>query len=267
MPRQFSEKTVNRMAQPIEWHRNPLLAKIEAIVTLGPEERDFVRSFERNRRRFSAREELVRQSESASHCGVLFDGWAMRFKTLSDGRRHIINFILPGDFYGLFSTLVATADHSVTTLTAGSLAILEGNTLAESFRHHPKIGAALAWFGARDEALIAERATGLGRRTALERMAHMLLELLRRLEVVQLAQNNRYELPVTQEILADTLGLSLVHANRTLRQLREHRLIDIEGQNIYLLNLRALREIADFDDLYLHLRRMPKRVERQFTAA
>jgi CRP-like cAMP-binding protein len=246
---------------------SPLIRKMEALVSLGPAERDFLDSLIGHQRSVPARTELIHQGDRYKACGVLHEGWAIRYKTLSDGRRHIINFLLPGDFFGLFAALMETADHCVATLTPGALSMVDTGALAESFRRYPKIGAALAWFGAREEALIAERATGLGRRSALERMAHMLLELLKRLEVVALAHDNRYELPVSQEILADTLGLSLVHANRTLRRLRERGLIDLDGQTIFLRNVRVLRDIADFDELYLHLRRMPKRVERQFSAA
>jgi len=98
-------------------------------------------------------------------------------------------------------------------------------------------------------------------------MAHILLELLKRLEVVAMADDGRFELPVTQEILADTLGLSLVHVNRTLRRLREGGLLETEGQRFWLRDLRALAEVADFDDLYLLLTRMPKRVLRRFETA
>ncbi|HZH26801.1 MAG TPA: Crp/Fnr family transcriptional regulator [Azospirillaceae bacterium] len=244
-----------------------MLRKIEAVLSLGDAERAFVARLETDTRRIEARADLVKQGERAGRMGVLRSGWAMRYKTLSDGRRHVINFVLPGDAFGLFGTLFDASDHSVAMLTDGELAYVEADTLVAMFHEHPKLAAAFAWFAAREEAMLAERAAGLGRRTALERMAHILLELLKRLEVVAMADDGRFELPVTQEILADTLGLSLVHVNRTLRRLREGGLLETEGQRFWLRDLRALAEVADFDDLYLLLTRMPKRVLRRFETA
>ena len=246
---------------------SPLLRKIEAVVSLQPEEREFIQGLEKDRRPVAARADLVKQGEKYPGVGILHEGWAIRYKTLSDGRRQIVNFLLPGDTFGLFANLFEISDHSVATLTDCVLSVVSPDTIAEMYRRHPKLAAAFAWFGAREEAIIAERATGLGQRTAFERMAHMLLELLKRLEVVQLAQNNRFELPVTQEILADTLGLSLVHANRTMRKLRESGLIEIEGQHIFLRDVRRLADVADFDDLYLYLQRMSKQAVRRFSEA
>ncbi len=246
---------------------SPLIKKIEAVVPLQSDERDFIAELERDRRTVSARTDLVKQGEKYPGVGILHSGWAIRYKSLSDGRRQIVNFLLPGDAFGLFANLFELSDHSVATLTDASLSVFSPDLVAEMYRKHPKLAAAFAWFSAREEAIIAERATGLGQRTAFERMAHMLLELLKRLEVVALANDNKFELPVTQEILADTLGLSLVHANRTMRKLRESGLIEIEGQHIFLRDVRALADVADFDDLYLYLQRMSKQAVKRFSEA
>lgn len=245
---------------------SPLLRKFQVVVPLGTEERSFIQALEKDRRPISARTDLVKQGERYQRIGIMQSGWAIRYKTLSDGRRHVVNFVLPGDSFGMFANLFEVADNSVTMLTDGQISLFEPEAIVEAFRTFPKVAAAFTWFGAREEAMIAERAAGLGQRTAYERMAHILLELHRRLETVNMTDHARFDLPVTQEILADTLGLSLVHANRTLRKLRESGLIDLDGQTIHLLDIPRLSEIADFDDLYLHLRRMSKRVVQQFEA-
>lgn len=246
---------------------SPLLKKFNIVISLGPEEEDFIKEMERERRPTTARTDLVKQGEKYQKIGLLHSGWAIRYKTLSDGRRHIINFLLPGDAYGVFSNLFEMADHSITMLTDGVLSVFEPETLVESYKRFPKVAAAFTWFAAREEALIAEHAAGLGQRTAFERLAHILLELYHRLDVVGLTLDGRFSMPVTQEILADTLGLSLVHANRTLRKLREANLIDTDGQTVTLKDYDRLAKLADFDESYLHLRPMSKRVERQFTTA
>ena len=193
-------------------------------------------------------------------------GWAIRHKALPDGRRQVINFVLPGDIIGFYSTLFETADHSVTTLTAAEVANFPTEHVAELFRSFPRLAAALAWAGAREEAIVAERLLSLGRRTALERTAHLIVELLRRLSVVDMATDGRFILPVTQEILADALGLSIVHMNRTLRRLRDSGLIDLTGQRITVNDPRQLASVGQFDELYLHLIRAPKRLEHAFAA-
>lgn len=246
---------------------SPLLRKIATVLNLSEAERAFVRDLDKSRRPVSARTDLVKQGERYDRVGILQAGWAIRYKTLSDGRRHVINFLLPGDVFGVFLQLFEIPDHSIAMLTDGTLAAFETHQLVEAFRDHPRVAAAFTWFAAREESIIAERATSLGRRTALERMAHIVLELYRRLEAVELAGNGSFELPVTQEILADTLGLSLVHANRTLRKLREIGLVDIEGKTILLQNIRALKVVADFDDLFLYIRKMPENVQQQFIEA
>ncbi|MDQ0524952.1 CRP-like cAMP-binding protein [Azospirillum rugosum] len=178
-----------------------------------------------------------------------------------------MNFVLPGDIIGFYCNLFETADHGVTTLTSVEVASFAPDRIFELFKRFPRLAAALAWSGAKEEAIIAERLLSVGRRTALERTAHLIVELLKRLSLVGLADGGRFILPVTQEILADALGLSIVHINRTLRRLRDIGLIEVAGQQITVNDDKQLSSVGQFDELYLHLIRAPKRLEHALDQA
>lgn len=239
----------------------PLWLKLGSYLALTDEEKTFLYDLERTTARFTARTDLLQQGEKYGEVKVMREGWAIRHKALPDGRRQVVNFVLPGDIIGIYCHLFDSADHSVTTLTTVEVASFPADRIVELFRSFPRLAAALAWAGAREEAIVAERLLSLGRRTALERTAHLIVELLRRLSVVKLAENGHFTLPVTQEILADALGLSIVHINRTLRRLRDSGLIELNGQRIAVNDLRQLASVGQFDELYLHLIHAPKRLE------
>lgn len=244
---------------------SPLCLKLNSYIALSDEERAFLSGLDSGTTRLPARADIVRQGERYGEARVVRDGWAIRHKTLPDGRRQVVNFVLPGDIVGIYCNLFETADHSVTALTPVGLTSFPAGKVVDTFRTFPRLAAALAWSGAREEAMIAERLLSLGRRTALERMAHLIVELLRRLSIVNLAQDGHFTLPVTQEILADALGLSNVHINRTLRRLRESGLIDLNGQRITVKDVQQLAAVGQFDELYLHFIQAPKRLERAFS--
>lgn len=243
---------------------SPLWKKLSSYLMLTAEETAFLGELEGSVVRHGSRVDLLRQGERYGEARVVRDGWAIRHKALPDGRRQVVNFVLPGDIIGIYCNLFETADHSVTTLTTMEVAEFPAERIAEIFRRFPRLAAALAWSGAREEAMIAERLLSLGRRTALERMAHMIVELLRRLNAVGLVQGGNFALPVTQEIMADALGLSIVHINRTLRRLRDSGIIDVAGQRITVNDPEQLAAIGQFDELYLNLIKAPARIERLF---
>ncbi|WP_431860690.1 Crp/Fnr family transcriptional regulator [Azospirillum sp.] len=245
---------------------SPLIRKLTLLMPLTEEERATLARLESVVRRVPARAGLYVQGEPYGRVFVVRGGWAMRSRTLSDGRRQITNFAIPGDILGLYANLLEVADHSAVALTDMEVAEFAPDAITTLFRDHPRLAVAFAWCGAREESILSEKAACLGRRTAVERVAHLLLELLRRLQVVRLAQGDRFLLPVSQEVLADTLGLSVVHINRTLSRLRSEGLIEMDGQTLYLKSVEGLAETADFDDLYLYYRRMPVRMQRQLAA-
>ena len=256
MPRAQASRTIDP---------TPLWLKLSSYLVLSDEEKSHLSDLERTVVREPPRTDLLQQGERFRDVRIMRDGWAIRHKALPDGRRQVVNFVLPGDIIGMYCTLFEAADHSVTTLTAVEVASFPPERIGELFRSFPRLAAALAWSGAREEAIVAERLLSLGRRTALERTAHLIVELLRRLSIVNMATDGHFVLPVTQEILADALGLSIVHINRTLRRLRDSGLIELNGQRITVNDVRQLASVGQFDELYLHLIRAPRRLERTFS--
>jgi CRP-like cAMP-binding protein len=165
--------------------------------------------------------------------------------------RQIINFALPGDFLGLRSVLLRVADHSVASVTGIRVSSFSYPDLSEISEHFPRLHAAILWALSRDEAIVVEHLVNLGRRSASERVAHLLIELGERLKVVGLASERGYDYPLVQDDLADALGLTAIHVNRILRQLRERRLLTLSRGKLRVHDLGGLAELAQFDDQYL----------------
>ncbi|MGD1877585.1 MAG: Crp/Fnr family transcriptional regulator [Kiloniellaceae bacterium] len=225
--------------------------KLSAVIKLSNAEIDCLEAMQKKVKKLSAGSEFVREGDPYDHSYIVKDGWAIRFKELSDGRRQILNFVLPGDFVGLFSPLFELADHSVAALTDLELHPVDPASLVEMFSTCPRLGAAVAWSAGRDEAILSEQVVRVGRRSAYERTGHIIVELLHRLRLVGEAGQKSFELPLTQEILADTLGLSIVHMNRTLRRLRENGLVRITGDRVVIGDLEELISVAEFSPHYL----------------
>ncbi|MGF1594841.1 MAG: Crp/Fnr family transcriptional regulator [Kiloniellaceae bacterium] len=239
--------------------------KLSAVIQLNNAEIDCIEAMRNKTKRIAAGAELVRDGEAFDQTYVVKDGWAIRFKMLSDGRRQILNFALPGDFIGLFSALFDVADHSVTALTELEVHPVDPKSLIEIFGNCPRLGAALAWAAGRDEAILSEQVVRIGRRSAYERTGHIIVELLHRLRLVGEAGQNSFEMPLTQEILADTLGLSAVHVNRTLRRLRENGLLRICGDRVVIGDLARLSDIAEFSPHYVAAEPLPRTTEAALT--
>lgn len=244
----------------------PLARKLSAVVSLSADEIDCIEAMQKRIKRIPAGTEFVRDGDPYDQCYVVKAGWAIRFKTLSDGRRQILNFVLPGDFVGLFSALFDVADHSVAALTELQVHPVEPTSLVTLFATCPRLGAAVAWAAGRDEAILSEQVLRIGRRSAYERTGHIIVELLHRLRLVGEAEQCSFELPLTQEILADTLGLSVVHVNRTLRRLRENGLLHISGDRVVISDLERLVGAAEFTPQYLAANPLPRDTEAALAA-
>jgi len=225
--------------------------KLSTFLPLTNAEVNCIEAMQKKVKVMEAGSALVREGDAYQQIFMVEDGWAMRFKTLSDGRRQILNFVLPGDFVGLFSPLFETADHSVSALTDLTVHPVEPAYIVKLFASSSRLGAALAWSAGRDEALLSEQVVRVGRRSAYERTGHIMLELLHRLRLVGEAGQRSFEMPLTQEMLADTLGLSIVHVNRTLRRLRENGLLHFSGDRLIIDDMEKLASIAEFSPQYL----------------
>ncbi|WP_340119768.1 Crp/Fnr family transcriptional regulator [Pelagibius sp. 7325] len=255
------------MALKTEKAHGALGRKLSSVIKLSNAEIDCLEAMQKRVKAVPEGTEFVHDGEPYGYSYIVKQGWAIRFKTLSDGRRQILNFVLPGDFIGLFSPLFEVADHSVAALTDLELHPVEPAFLVDLFGNCPRLGAAVAWCAGRDEAILAEQVVRIGRRSAYERTGHIIVELLHRLRLVDEAGLNSFELPLTQEILADTLGLSIVHVNRTLRRLRENGLLRICGDRVVIEDLEALVSAAEFSPHYLDAQPLPRKTETAISAA
>jgi CRP-like cAMP-binding protein len=184
---------------------------------------------------------------------LILEGWACRYKMLEDGRRQIMAFLLPGDISDARIFVLRQMDHSVATLSAARVAEIPKERFVDLLDRHPRVGRALWWDSLVEGAIQREWTTSLGQRDALERISHLLCEVFIRLRGVGLTQGQSCELPVTQEELGDTTGMSTVHVNRTLSELRESGLIVLKGKQLTIPDLAALKSAAMFNPNYLHL--------------
>ncbi len=194
---------------------------------------------------------IVVQGRNYSGIYVLGDGFALRYKVLSDGKRQVFHVALPGDLIGYPACFFEHALYSATALTEVTAFLVKFSDLAEIFRSQPRVAMALFWAGAGETAMYGEHLAAVGRRGALERVAHFILEMSIRLRAIGIGDGLRFSMPLTQEHIADVVGLSAPHVNRMLRRLREDGLIDITESQIRLLDRASLAALADFDDLYL----------------
>jgi len=193
----------------------------------------------------------VNQGEVDQPAYILASGWACSYKLLPDGGRQIIDFQIPGDFLGLRSVLFRSADYNVEPVTRIEASEIRTTDLLNAFTDNPRLATAVLWAVSRDEAILVEHLVGLGRRNATERTAHFLLELAARLRLVGLGSKAGYACPLSQYLLADALGLSAVHVNRVLRELREDGLVTFQKGEVQFDDFERLVTLADFDRGYL----------------
>lgn len=192
------------------------------------------------------------------------EGMAVRYRSLPDGRRQIMTFLIPGDLCDPHVFLLKAMDHSIGTITMVRASPIARSALMETFATRPRISAALWWSSLQEESMLRERIVSLGRRDARGRIAYLLCELYWRYDAIGLAADRRFHLPLTQTELGDALGLTPVHVNRVLREFREQRLIAIEHRILRMLDVEGLQEIAAFNKEYLHLGGASSEVARYF---
>jgi CRP-like cAMP-binding protein len=196
---------------------------------------------------------VVREGERLQRSCLIVEGFAYRHKLTAEGARQIVSVHVPGDFIDLEGALLNVADHNVQALTRCEMAFIPRAAIRQLIMDHPKIAMAMWIDTLIDSSIFREWVVNVGRRDARSRLAHLLCEVARRLEVAGLASEYRYELPMTQEQLADATGLTPVHVNRTLRALAREGLIERDKRFVVIPKWEALRRVAGFSEIYLHL--------------
>jgi len=230
-----------------------LVRKLERFAPLPDAEKSALRSAIVQMKSFGAHEDLAREGDATGAVNVVLSGFACRQKLLPDGRRQIIGFLLPGDICDVRVFLLRRMDHSIGAITPVKVGILAREAVLELTENYPRLTRALWWATMVEEAIAREWLVNVGQRTALERLSHLFCEMYTRLHAVGLTDGNSCEQPLTQSELADTLALSTVHVNRTLRELRHARLVSIQGKSLVIHDFKALQAVAMFDPNYLHL--------------
>lgn len=228
-----------------------LALKLGRFAPLGREETAALAGLEARRRPIAAGTELVHEHRAGQRAFILQEGWACCYKLLPDGGRQVIDVRVPGDFVGLRSVLLRTSDHSCAAVTDVVAAEVPARRMLDTFQEQPRLGAAILWAASRDEAMVVEHLVGVGRRSALARTAHFLLELGLRLRLVGLGSEAGFDCPLNQYLLADTLGLTAVHLNRVLRQLRERGLLTFREGRVAFHDVARLRDLAGHHGGYL----------------
>jgi len=204
---------------------------------------------------FAADANVVRAEVELSTSNLLLEGMMCRYKDVANGERQIMELHVPGDFVDLHSFILKRLDHNVMALVPSRIAFVPHERLADVTRAHPHLARTL-WFSTLlDAAIHRESMVSLGRRTALARIAHLLCELYVRLDIVGLTDGASYKLPLTQGDLAECLGLTSVHVNRTLKELREGGIASFQGGTVTIDDRAALERVAEFNPSYLYLER------------
>ena len=239
---------------PTEQCDSVLAKKLNTFVALTPTELKCLAEMQRNPFTVRRGRQLTQEGHTGHKAFVLQAGWACSYKLLPDGGRQIISFPIAGDIVGLRSVLLRTADHSFSALTDSVVNAVEGAHIIRCVMEFPRLGAAVLWAASRDEAMVVEHLVNIGRRNALERMAHFIMELAERLSLIGQATETEFKCPLSQFVLADALGLTAIHINRVLRQLRELNLLTIRKGTVKIHDLDGLRKLAGFQGGYLNSR-------------
>jgi CRP-like cAMP-binding protein len=237
----------------IHHHTTALIRKLESIAPLAPEEKAALLRLPLRLKTVAARQDIVREGDTSSECCLIVEGFACRYNLTAEGKRQILSFHISGDILDLQTLHLSVMDHSLATLAPSSLAFIPHDDLRTLIRSHPRLSDLLWRDTLIDAAVFRQWMVGLGRRDAYGRIAHVLCELLVRLRAVELVEDHAFTLPVTQAELGDAFGLSTVHVNRVLQDLRRDDLITLHGGFLKVLDWERLQKAGEFDPTYLRL--------------
>lgn len=223
------------------------LRPLPCLRAFAPDELSFVKRFKTDELRVEAGASFLREGTHSEYLYTVLAGWAFRYKMLDDGRRQILNFALPADMVGLQGAVMKEMEHSVEALTPLTLCVFPRASLYELYTQVPSLAFDVTWLAAREEQMVDEHLLSVGRRSALERIAYLLLQLFARAKELGMTKGPVVQFPFTQQHLADTLGMSLVHTNKTLKRLLATKAVRWQGRTFELLDRDALAQIAGAD--------------------
>jgi CRP-like cAMP-binding protein len=223
------------------------LRRLDSFRSMSLEEAKFVAQFKSGEMRCDAGMNLISEGAFSPHLYTVLDGWGYRYKTMEDGRRQILNFLVPGDMVGLQGALLEQMDHSVDALTPMRLCIFERNRFMTIFDKSADLAFDITWLAAREERMLDNHLLSVGQRTALERASYLIAFLYHRGLRSGLLSERVPHIPLNQNLIADTLGLSLVHTNKTLKKLQQRNLVLWRGRGCDVLDPKGLAALAEWE--------------------
>jgi CRP-like cAMP-binding protein len=238
-----------------------LIRKLESIGSLTVEQRAALHRLEATMAHVDAHQDIVREGDQPNAVTLLVQGLLCRYKIVADGKRQIMSFHIPGDVPDLPALFLPVADHNLCTLVPSQLATIPRTAMLALFAQQPQL-AYLFWRDTLIDAAVFREWMGIGRRSAFKRIAHLFCEMIVRMQAVGLSSNYSIELPLTQTDIADALGLSTVHVNRTLQEIRRAGLINFQRGKLVAVNWPGLREAGEFEQAYLHKQLTEDRQDR-----
>jgi CRP-like cAMP-binding protein len=231
----------------------PMVRRLAVREDLDQVDREAILALPATRRRVQAGQFLVWDGDKPQHTCLLISGFAYRHKIAGNGGRQIVSIHMRDDIVDLQNSLLGTADHNVQMLTAGEVALIPVEAMCELAYNHPSVGMAMWYETLVEGSIFREWVLNIGRRDARTRIAHLLCEIAMRMEAAGLGEHVNYELPITQEQLADAVALTSVHVNRTLMRLQHDGLITRNRRMITVVDWKTMMTEADFQPRYLHI--------------
>ena len=234
---------------------NVLIRKLESISPLSDGEKQCLFNLPLSIEQVGPDQDIVREGDHPTHCCLVIEGFTCRYKFTEEGKRQIFSFHTPGDIPDLQSLHLKVMDHSLKTLTPCKVAFIAHDSITDLNRRCPRVADVLWRDTLIDAAIFREWLLGVGRRSAYTRIAHLLCEVFMRLAAVGLTNGSECDFPITQTEIADALGLSTVHVNRSIQELRAAGLIDLRRSALTILDWDGLTRAGEFDPAYLHIAR------------
>lgn len=213
------------------------------------QELDFVSKFKKGELAVEKGATVLVEGNHSAHLYTVLSGWGFRYKLMRDGGRQILNYLMPGDLIGLQGSLMGEMQHSIEALSPMLLCVFERDNLPVLYRNHPGLAYDITWIASREERMLDDHLLSLGRRTALERTAYLLAFIRSRAKSVGFNGGKSAEIPISQQHVADTLGLSLVHTNKTIRKLINRKLIVWRDRGCQIVDLDGLMMLAGWEGL------------------